>query len=172
MKSIGIAALCTLILLGFTFSDSAAQLGFRGVGGGLGFVKPNNIDGTVLFGGQVDLGEIIPGLALVPMVDFFSKSGFDFFSINGNVRYYFPTSSNLDFFATGGLAIVRVSVPEINVPGFGTAGGGSNTEIGLNLGGGVDIPLTDKLVGTGQIIYVTEGEQIKIIAGVTVLLGQ
>ncbi|MFQ5675174.1 MAG: outer membrane protein [bacterium] len=171
MKRMGITAFCAFALLGLTFNDSAAQLGFRGVGGGIGYVKPNDVDGTVLFGGQVNLGEIVPGLALVPMVDFFSKSDFDFFSINGNVRYYFPTSSNLDFFATGGLAIVRVSAPTVNVPGFGSAGG-SNTEIGLNLGGGVDIPLTDKLVGTGQIIYVTEGEQIKIIAGVTVLLGQ
>ena len=159
-----------LVLLVFTFSDSSAQIGFKGVGGRLGFVTADASQSGIIFGGHVNLGEIIPGLALVPSVDYWSDD-LDFLSINGNVRYYFPSGGNIDLFAVGGLGFVRISVPEVSTP-FGTVGGGSATEIGLNLGGGAEIPLSDNLKGVGMLIFNTEGSQIKIMGGVTYMLGQ
>lgn len=173
MKRIGISGLCMLILMGLTFSESAAQLGFKGVGGRLGFVSADGDVGTIVFGGHVNLGEIIPGLALVPSLDYWTEStdvlGVSFdqsaLSINGDVRYYFPTGGNIDLFAEGGLGIVRVSVDT-------QLGDDSKTEIGLNLGGGAEIPFSDNLVGTAMLIFNTEGSQIKIMGGVTFLLGE
>lgn len=161
MKKVGTFFAITALIVAFGIGDVAAQnIGFKGVGGRLGFVDAKGIDGTIIFGGHVHLGEIIENLVLIPSVDYFSKSSVDFLSINGNVRYYFPTSGNIDLFAGGGLAIVRVS------------NGASDTELGLNLKGGAEMPLSDNLVGTAELIYVTKGEQIKIMGGITFLLGQ
>ncbi len=170
MKGVGFIAAFMLVLLAFTFSDSAAQIGFEGVGGHVGFVNGEGSLSGILFGGHVNLGDIVPGLAITPGFDYWSDSSVDILNINGDLRYYFPTGGNIDFFATGGLAVVRVSVPEVTTQ-FGTFGGGSDTELGLNLGGGASIPLSDNLVGTAMLVYGTKGEQIKIIGGVTFMLG-
>ncbi len=178
MKRVGFIAVFMLVLLAFTFSDSSAQIGFQGVGGHVGFVDGEGSLSGILFGGHVNLGEIIPGLALAPSFDYWSDSGANILNINGDVRYYFPTGGNIDFFAGGGLAIVRVSVDDITFPDPFNPGntitieGGSDTELGLNLGGGASIPLSDNLVGTAMLVYGTKAEQIKIMGGVTYMLGQ
>jgi len=178
MKRVGFVTILMLVLLVFTFSDSSAQIGFKGVGGHLGFVDGEGSLSGILFGGHVNLGEIIPGLALTPSFDYWSDSGANILNINGDVRYYFPTDGNIDFFAGGGLALVRVSVDDTTIPDPFNPGntitfeGGSDTELGLNLGGGASIPLSDNLVGTAMLVYGTKGEQIKIMGGVTYMLGQ
>ena len=77
MKRVGIAGLCMLILLSLTFGESAAQLVFQEVGGRVVFVSADNDVSTIVFGGHVNLGEIIPGLALVPSVDYWTHSTTD-----------------------------------------------------------------------------------------------
>ncbi len=171
MKRVGFVSILILVLLVFTFSDSSAQIGFKGVGGHLGYVAGEGSLSGILFGGHVDLGEVIPNLAIAPSVDYWSDSGLSILNINADVRYYFPTEGNIDFFATGGLALVRVSIDDISTP-FGTVGGGSNTEIGLNLGGGASKSLSDNLVGTAMLVYGTQADQIKIMGGVTYMMGQ
>ena len=170
MKRVGFVTILMLVLLVFTFSDSSAQIGFKGVGGRLGFVTADASQSGIIFGGHVNLGEIIPGLALVPNLDYWSND-FDFLSVNANVRYYFPSGGNIDLFALGGLGFVRVSTPDIMTI-LGTIEGGSATEFGLNLGGGAEIPLSDNLKGVGMLIFNTEASQIKIMGGVTYMLGQ
>lgn len=152
----------------FGMSDVFAQgLGFMGVGGRLGYAKPSDFDGSIAFGAHVHLGEIIENLVLMPNVDYFSKDEVSFLSVNGNVRYYFPTEGAVDLFAGGGLGFVRVSVD------LGQFGGDvSETEIGLNLLGGADFAVAENIAITGQVIYVTEGEQIKVLGGVTYFLSQ
>lgn len=62
--------------------------------------------------------------------------GFDFFEINGNVTYSFPLDESTVLpFALGGLNIARASV---DAGGLGSA---SNTDIGVNLGGGISFDL-------------------------------
>jgi len=165
MKRVGLISVIMLVLLIFTFSDSSAQIGFKGVGGRLGFVTADGSQSGIIFGGHVNLGEIIPGLALVPNIDYWSDT-IDYLSVNANVRYYFPTGGSVDLFGLGGLGFVRVKVD------LGPLGSVSNTEFGLNLGGGAEIPLSDNLKGVGMLVFNTEGSQIKIMGGVTYMLGQ
>ena len=165
MKRVGFVSILILVLLVFTLSDSSAQIGFKGVGGRLGFVTADGSQSGIIFGAHVNLGEIIPGLALVPNIDYWSDS-IDYLSVNANVRYYFPTGGSVDLFALGGLGFVRVKVD------LGPFGSVSNTEFGLNLGGGAEIPLSDNLKGVGMLVLNTEGTQIKIMGGVTYMLGQ
>ncbi len=176
MKRVGFVSILMLVLLVFTFSDSSAQadIGFKGVGARLGYVDADFINGTILFGGHADLGSIIENLVIMPSIDYFSKNSVKFLSINANVRYYFPTSGDIDFFAGGGLAFVRVDLPDVTVtvPGLPTiTSGGSSTGLGLNLKGGAEMPISDNMKGTAELIYVTEGSQIKIMGGVTFMMG-
>lgn len=177
MKKVGMLITMIALVVAFGTGDAVAQssLGFKGVGGRLGYLDADGLDsGTIVFGAHVYLGEIIPQLALVPSIDYAKKSqdvgtvevDVSALSINGDVRYYFPTGGNVDIFAEGGLAWVRTKADA------GQFGDVSESEIGLNLGGGAEIPLSDNLVGTAMLIYVTEGEQIKIMGGITFLLGQ
>jgi len=171
MKRVGIIAVFMLVLLVFSFSDSSAQIGFKGVGGRLGFVSASGVS-TIVFGAHVNLGEIIPGLVIVPSIDYWSESLLNWLSINGNVRYYFPTGGNIELFGGGGLAFNRTSVDIPVIPGFTTGGSVSSTGISLNLMGGADMPLSDNLVGTAMIMFNTDASQIKIMGGVTYMLGQ
>jgi len=180
MKRVGFVSILILVLLVFTFSDSSAQIGFKGVGAHLGYVDAEGIDGTIMFGGHVNLGEIIPGLSLVPSVDYWSKSfdtgvagvssDFSQISVNANVAYAFPVGESINVMAVGGIGWVRVKV-EASVSGFGSVSV-TDSGIGLNLGGIVSVPVSDNLSVGGGIIYATEGEQIKIIGGFTFWLGQ
>ncbi|MFQ5603199.1 MAG: hypothetical protein ACE5HS_08015 [bacterium] len=162
MKKAASIFACTLIILAFAFNNSEAQsIGLTGVGGRLGFVDASRTNGTIILGVHAELGEIIENLALVPSIDYFSKHSVSYLSFNGNVRYYFPSSSHIDFFGGGGLALLRVDLP---------AGLGSDTSLGLNLLGGADFPVSDNLIATAQLIYNTEGDQIKILGGITYLI--
>jgi hypothetical protein len=141
----------------------AQKLGLYGVGGRLSFVDPENpVSSTIGFGGHVHLGEIIEHLALYPSLEYWSKSDFSSFSINGDMRYYFNILSNLKPFAGGGLAIL-----------FTDFRAGNDTDIGLNFLGGVDFPVAEKLVVTAKIKFlISDIDVLKITGGVTYLLGQ
>ena len=141
----------------FVVNQTMAQgLGFKGVGGRLSFVDPEAVSGTIGFGGHVDFGEIIKNLVLYPSFEYWSKSSFSVVSINGDIRYYFPTGGNVDFFAGGGLAIL-----------FGDI----DTNLGLDILGGADFPVSDNLVATAKIKFViSDVDALKITGGLTYLL--
>jgi hypothetical protein len=76
-----------------------------------------------------DLGE---GFGVLADFLVFFPDGSDYFELNGNVTYDFPLEdSSVVPFLLGGLNIARASSDL----------GGSNTNLGLNLGGGVDFDL-------------------------------
>ncbi len=156
--SVGIA-----VLVVFTFSLStlwAGDLRFKGVGGRLGYVKPEGFDGTVSFGGHANLGEFVEHLVLYPSIEIWSKRGFDQIALNGDVRYYFPppSDSNIEFFAGGGVGIL------LNSPG--------DNDVGLNLLGGIDVPVSEQWVATGEARFVFNNQTVfKITAGITYIIG-
>ncbi|RMF68979.1 MAG: hypothetical protein D6743_02625 [Calditrichaeota bacterium] len=145
--------------------SQAQDLGFKGIGARLGLVDADGTDTTVFFGAHVHLGELIQNLVLMPSIDYFSKNNVDIFSVNGNVRYYFPTNGNTAFFLGGGLAIVHVSVDR------GPFRDDNKTRLGLNVLGGADFPLGDRFVATAKLIYVTRGDQVKVMGGITYMFG-
>ena len=88
------------------------------------------------FGIGASLGTALKDLGngfglLADFLIFFPEAG-DYLELNGNVTYDFPleNSSAVPFFL-GGLNLARAS----------TDLGGSNTSLGLNLGGGIDFDL-------------------------------
>lgn len=72
----------------------------------------------------------VEGLAIVPDFTWFFPDGYDYFEINGDVVYNFtvgPDSPVMPF-AFAGLNIARFSYDTF----------GSSTDVGLNLGGGIN----------------------------------
>ncbi|MDH3271433.1 MAG: hypothetical protein OEN56_08890 [Gemmatimonadota bacterium] len=111
------------------------------------------------FGAQApQLGEGIGFMA--DLIIFFpSTDGVDYFEINGNVTYDFPLENSTVLpFALGGLNIARASVDA------GTLGSVSNTEIGLNLGGGIVFDAGSFRPAVGGRFEVNGGEGFVLFA--------
>lgn len=160
-KAAPILAILSVMFV-FSFNNVLAQgLGLQGLGGRLSFIDPENRGGTIGFGGHADLGEIIKNLVLYPSFEYWSKDRASSFSINGDLRYYFPTSGNIEFFAGGGLAI-----------SFVDTGPSNETDLGLDILGGADFPVSDNLVATAKIKFLLSGEDVlKLTGGITYLWG-
>lgn len=75
--------------------------------------------------------------------------------LNADVHYTFSGDEALSFYGLGGLNITGVSIDS-------DYGGGSNTEIGLNLGAGAK--LNQKFFG--EVKFDTEMEQLALTVGI------
>jgi hypothetical protein len=163
----------TMVILMFSICLAAfgtafgQQFGLNAIGGRLSFVEPEGpLSGTVGFGAHADLGEIVPKLRLYPSLEYWSKSGLSQFAISGDVRYYFPTQSQVNFFAGGGLSIMFNNVD---------VGPFSNTDsaAGLDLLGGGDFKVSENLLGTLKVKFtLSDIDAIRITGGITYLLGK
>ena len=166
------------------FAATAQEQGDIRVGGGLALGTKAAVDenGTkaglgINLGGEYFVTDII---SIAPSYTFFFKSTIDqpdgfggnfessirYGSFNIDGRYYFSDGM---FYGLAGLGIVSVKA---EVSGFGA---GSESEVGLNLGGGVMYPLSDTMFLNGQLKYNTadlgDGSQLVINAGVLFTIG-
>lgn len=116
-------------------------------------------DSDIEFGLGASVGTALPSLGegfglLADFIYFFPPGdGFDYFELNGNVTYDFPLeNSSVVPFLLGGLNLARASVD------LGALGSGSNTELGLNLGGGIDFDLGNFRPTAGLRAEINGGE--------------
>ncbi|HEX9655162.1 MAG TPA: outer membrane beta-barrel protein [bacterium] len=171
-----LVVLLAFLMIGFSVSTGMSQnLGFNGIGGRLSYVDVEDVDGGIGFGAHANLGEIIQNLVLYPSFEYFGKTddsqGIDidisFISINADARYYIPTQGTIDPFVGGGLAI------HFSKADAGAFGDTSETDFGLDLLGGIDVPVSDNLVATAKLKYViSDSKALKITGGITFLLGK
>jgi opacity protein-like surface antigen len=184
VKHILVPALC-LLLCAAVVADGHAEtdIGFKGVGGRLSFVSPDNIDGTIGFGGVVDLGTFAPRVGFGATLDmwFSSQSVADFRDIifGANSRYKFEVKNNpkLKPYAGGGLAlhffhskipaqtIGFITIPEVS---------DTSTKLGVDLFGGTAYEVSPKLDITGELMYriVSDVGQFVISGGVIYYFGR
>lgn len=96
----------------------------------------------------------------------------NYYEINGGLMYDFAASGSIIPFVSGGLNIARASV-DYDGPGEEFVGDlGSNTDIGLNLGGGIKTGLGDSLTGIAQArIELGGGEAFVLEAGLGFPMG-
>jgi len=132
---------------------------------------------------------ITDNISIAPSYTFFFKSEFDtpdgfggnvtssnqFGSFNIDGRYYFG-DGDMELYGLFGIGIVSNSFEQSGDDGFGgtITIDGSDSETGLNIGGGINYPLSDALFLNGQIKYNTvdiDGGQIVINAGVAYSFG-
>lgn len=94
------------------------------------------------------------GLLADVIIFFPPGDGFSYFEINGNATYDFPLdNSSAVPFLLGGLNIARASVEVLGVSG-------SSTDVGLNLGGGIDFDLGNFRPTAGVRAEVGGGEGV------------
>lgn len=93
------------------------------------------------------------------LIFFPDEDGLDYLEFNGNVTYDFPLSNSaVRPFALAGLNIARVSVDISEV------GDDSNTEIGLNVGGGIAFDLGSFRPLVGGRFEIDGGEGFVVFA--------
>jgi opacity protein-like surface antigen len=154
-----------VLLLGVVSLGFGQGLGFKGVGGGLGFISASMDDGAgsssslsgFLIGAHVDLGEIAKDIALFPDITYWSASKdplkLSNFSINVNAHYNIAVQGQFKPYVGAGIGYnsfsTTVTLPSFTVGGFGTFGGGtvsgSASRLGINILAGANYKLNEML---------------------------
>lgn len=145
-------------------SSGGSDFGFKAIGGALGYVSPEDIDGAFSIGAFADLGMITPDIGLEARLDWWSHSEEEFGTevsfqdiiLGARGKYYFPVEgANWMPFAGAGLAMHFLSA-EITtaIPGFPTISEDlSETKLGFDLGGGIKVPMSPRADFLGETWY-------------------
>ena len=179
--------LCGVLSLGF-----GQRLGFKGVGGGIGFITSSMNDASgsstslsgFLIGAHADLGEFTKDISLFPDITYWSASKdplkLSDFSFNVNAHYNIEVPGQFQPYVGAGLGYnsltSEVTVPAFTVSGFGTMGGGSGSSsvsrLGVNLLVGANYKLNDMLTLVVEPRYVLASDFNHFIlkAGITYVL--
>lgn len=162
--------LWTVVLMGAMAVPGAARAQIS-LGGGAAF--HDDFDFGILAFGRFALPDVHENISVAPsFVYYFPEGDVTIWELNGDVIYSFPVGDDTPVlpFAFAGLNILRISSDEVTVPGFGTVGG-SNTEIGLNLGGGVQFRAESLNPFAGAKFEIQDGSGFVIFGGVGFPLG-
>ncbi len=158
-----------------------ADLHLKAAGVQLGMVDPEGTDATVGFGGFADWGTLAPNIRLFTHLDHWGKSQTDPFgdkvsfsdiALTTRAKYMIPvTSATVHPYAGAGLGIHFVSA-KVEVPGF-TSVSDSRTKLGLDLGGGVSMPVNDRTEFHGEMWFgIVDGfNQVALKAGLAWKVG-
>ena len=166
---------------------SQTDIGFKGIGGHVGLIMPEDpIDNTIGFGLQADLGKINENIALAAILDFWGKSydagsgfgttaewKFSQIIIGPMAKYYFDSSMQFQPWAGGGLGfVISKSSWEYDDPFLGKQDdSSSDTDIAFFLGGGADYKLSPNMIGYAELKYsISDADFFAIMVGVTYLL--
>ena len=93
---------------------------------------------------------ITDNIRLEPSMNyFFENNGIDQFDINANAHYLFPMASNVRIYPLVGLTFARWSFPQL----IGGKFSNDATRLGINIGGGAEMDITDKLMLNFELKY-------------------
>ena len=173
MRALTVFALA-LAICALTVQNAMAEsnMGLKALGGNVGLVSPEDIDETIGFGAFADWGSFAPNWQLGSNLDFWSKSedlGFGDgeasirdISLSTRAKYLFAVSSpKFQPFVGGGLGIhflrAEVTIPDEDLGGGfiipGMTVSDTQTELGLDLGGGFRTPLGANTELAGDLWY-------------------
>jgi outer membrane immunogenic protein len=116
----------------------------------------------------IPVPQLAEGFAIVPDFTWYFPDGFDYFEVNGDLAYFFPVAADAPVmpFAFAGLNIARMSVDF-----GGTIGSQSNTDVGLNLGGGVQFAAGSINPFAGAKFAIQDGTGFVIFGGLGFPIG-
>lgn len=184
MKRNVILLALALAVLASQQARAQSDIGFKRIGATVGYVSPENLDGTFGLGVFADLGTIAPSISLEPRIDHWSHSEEAFGSkatlsdvvVGARAKYYFRVSNtNVRPFAGAGLGLhflhaeVSLSIPSLPT----MASGETTTKLGLDLGGGATTRLTPRADLLGEMWYgiVSDASQLSIRVGLSYKVG-
>lgn len=154
------------------------DVGFKGIGGRLGYVDPDGPDGTILFGVVADLGEWVQQLHWDASITYWSSgedlgAGWDAswsdLAIRSTVAYHF-VEGPWEPYAGGGLGIHMLSA-QVDSP-YGSADD-SESEFSFLIRGGVSHEFNAKWKGQGELTFdFGDAEQMCLQVNVIYMLGK
>ncbi len=175
-KKLLVIGIFCLLLAGL--STAQTNIGFNGIGPMIGYVSPENIDGTIAFGARADLGSISK-FGFMADVLFWSKGqketsvyysyeySYSSFYVTALGKYSFgdPNAQLRPYTAAGlGFCFSKVSADEhyMVVKSLPSATSpmslsDSNTDLCIHLIGGVDYQLSPQLTGFAEFRYMLGG---------------
>jgi opacity protein-like surface antigen len=183
-------SLLILAIVGCTALSTEAiaqsNLGLKAIGGAVGYVSPENLDGTFSLGVFADVGTITPNISLEPRIDFWSWSQ-DQFGVKNSVsdvqfgargKYWFEVpNSKIRPFAGAGLGLhflhAKVEIPAQG--GFPAQEADDSTnKLGLDLGGGIETAMNERTSLHAEVWYglVSDFNQFSLRLGISQKLGQ
>jgi len=164
---------------------SQSDLGLKRIGGAIGFVSPENLDGVFSLGAFADWGTITPRIGLESRLDYWSWSESAFgvessvhdVTLGARAKYFFDVANpRIQPFAGAGLGLHMIGA-KVDMP----AQGGfpamtvedSQTKLGLDLGGGIVAPMGPRTDFLGELWYgiVSDVSQFSLRAGLSWKLG-
>ena len=93
---------------------------------------------------------ITDNIRLEPSMNYsFENNGVDQFDINANAHYLFPIDNNVRLYPLAGLTFARWDYANV----IGGALDNDVTRLGVNVGGGVEADITDKLILNFELKY-------------------
>lgn len=132
-------------MLFFLMNNAFAQKGIKAVGAHLGYGSEIK---SVSIGLKFQYN-ITDNIRLEPSMNyFFEKDEISQLDLNANAHYLFPMASNIRLYPLGGLTFARWSF-DYDVNGFSN----DVTRLGVNLGGGAEMDITDKLMINCELKY-------------------
>ena len=150
--------LVVLLLLGLAATPGLGHaFGFAGAGGKVGYLTPEDGDGTTAVGAHMEFAEPGTRWHLMPGVQYWDESRMKGLNTNFDVYYHFGQDRKVTPYLGSGVGLSRID-PD---------GRGSNTDLAANLFGGARFP------GRSNNFYIegrqtlTEVPQTSLSAGIT-----
>lgn len=173
MKKILTAVICTTLTVLAANTASAQQKGDMawGVQGAYTSLEgyPDNVS-FIGLGAKFRYNVMDPLRLEASFTYYLPKDEMSLWDFSADAQWLFPVSDKITLYPAAGLGMygVKVDIPTVDLGEFGSYGGGSasDSEFGLNIGGGADFRLSEKTAITAQLKYSTALERIMISAGV------
>lgn len=185
MKRIALMLAFVGCTMGATQALAQSNLGLKRIGAAVGYVSPENLDGTFSIGAFADMGTITPNISLEPRLDFWSWSDEQFgvktsvsdVSFGARGKYWFEVANpKIRPFAGAGLGLhflhAKAEIPaQGGFPAMTTED--STNKLGLDLGGGIQVPMNDRLDFHGEVWYgvVSDFNQFSLRVGLSQKIG-
>ena len=158
MKSVFLKRMAIVVIAVLTMSVAvnAQEKGDMAVGGSLVLGSGDSYS-NVGIGAKFQYNVMTPLRLEGAFTYFLKKDNVSMWDLSVNAHWLFPVTPQITVYPLAGLGILgsKVSVPSIDLGPIGSFGGGSasESEVGFNLGGGIDFNLTDKLFLNAELKY-------------------
>ena len=167
-------------VLASTTAMAQSDFGLKGVGGAIGYVSPENVDGTFSIGALADLGTIAPRFRMESRLDWWSHSESAFgakasmtdVTLGMRTKYMLEVQNpKVQPFVGAGLGLHFLHA-EVTIPAFGgqpeMTADDSQTKLGLDIGGGVMSPIGIRTNLMGELWYgiVSDVSQFSLRVGI------
>src|SRR5262245_30987389 len=166
-----------------TQASAQSDMGFKRLGATVGYISPEDLDGTLGLGVFADLGTITPVIGLEARLDYWSWSEEEFgtevsindisLGVRGKYLFSIKDSSIRPYLGAGlSMHFLNAEVTFDDGNGGTMSADDSQTELGLDLGGGMATAVSPKVDLIGELWYgISDIDQLALRMGMSMKLG-